>query len=787
MATSAPSSATSSGEQIVQRNTTGVAESLGIGRGGKRLNTDHQHLQDQLEDYRDAFLEMRSHFKGNIRHDFMREGLLGEIVSRTPIFIYDLPELMARVKTAFVDHSGKMYIAAPFFQRLVAEQEAGLDSLNFIFRHEADHLRRLHLSRMLDMSPDLANIAQDARINIDITKSACTQTFMDRNGGREPSAQELLDEVKDFMSRHAAAKSCISGGVAMSFDDYVKYDGLSEESIAALMMKDWKDPPKVKNEKIPFDLLMEGAAQEADEVKGSVVRGTTIGGKSKSMTPADLSGLAQELRKIGTAKANPAKVSDQALSDALAGLQKLKAHPSLGESDAEHTRHSMACAGTGAVHHSAKTGSPYLDALLPSERVDIAIQILEQILNPQQGSNMGPTPPQGGVQVTDLERSLGRGKGGQNAPGQQGQTGQEGGSGQGGKPDKASQDGTGTQDMVPSPNVYGSHEHVMSTEELADTLAKAGVNASTMEKLGFDDLIKVAEEIAATKSNMVSAVNKATEDMMSVGSRYPGGHMVNYAKAQMADFFKPVISWEMATKKIIEACGKGTRFDMAEPWNIYHVDAADMGFANQRDVPYMGSTVPGKEQKPLVFCFVDTSGSVTDGQLKRFVTESINMARKMSRSVAPEVVVVFADTIARGAPVFITEKNYKTYLEKGITYGGRGGTNLQAALESGFEMVRPGSKSGYAKRKIDAMIYFTDTYDTAPNARALLKKANACGLRSLPTTLFLAPKECYNEKFKKDVSNFAETIFFDTKSLNKIDLKQQDKAQEQRNRLLKPA
>ncbi len=786
MSTTSPQIA---GEQLVNRDTKTVEQALGISKGGKRLNAEHQHLQDQLEGYRDAFLELRSAFKGGVRHDYMREGLLGEIVSRTPILIYDLPELVSAVRTAFVDHSGKMFIAAPFFERLVLEQECGLDSLNFIFRHEADHLRRLHLSRMLDIDPEIANIAADARINIDIMKAACSQAWSDRHSDREPSQQELLTEIKEWLARHETAKSVIHSGIAMNFEDFQRFDNLSEEAIAAILLKDWKERPKIPNEKVPFEKIMEGAAQETDAIKASVIAASTLGGKDKSMTPAELSGLAQDLRAIGAAKANPKKISDKQIEDVANTLRKLRAHPAMAESDAVHSKHSQASAGTGVLHSSANTGSKYLDALRPTERVDLAIQILDQILRPQQDSPLGGRPQENGVTVTDLERSLGRGK--PNGAPQQGQDGAgkpEPGNEHGGKPDKASQDGTGTEDMVPAPTVSGGeHEHVKSTKDLVDLLNEAGVSSSTMEKLGYDDLIKVDEEVAATKTNMVSAINKATEDMMSLGSKYPGGHMVNYAKAQMLTFFKPVISWEMAYKKIIEAAGKGNRFDMSEPWTIYHVDAADMGFSHQRDVPYMGSTVPGKEERPLGFVLIDTSGSVNDGQLKRFVTEAINMPRRMSRSVAPEVVLVFADTIARGQPVFINEKNYKTFLEKGINYGGRGGTNLQAAIENVYEMVKPGSKSGYAKRKIDFMVYFTDTYDASPSGKALLRKANACGIKHLPTTLFLAPQECHNDKFKRDVAPFAETIFFDTKSLNKIDMKQQDRAQQRRNDSLRPA
>ena len=741
---------------------------MGIGKGGKRLNTHCGHLQELLETYRDQFLEVRSSYvANNKRHDYMREGLLGEIVSRTPIFIFDLPELVAKVSTAFVDRSGKMYIAAGFFERLVKEQDAGFDSLNFIFRHEADHLRRLHLSRMEDFPWDVANHAQDIRINSDIVKSACSLAFSDSNGNREPTPTELAREISDFFNRHTIGLTTISVGCGMNIEEYEKYDGMSEESIGAILLKDWKEPPKLPNKEVSFKDILEGAAQEADAIKVIVTAASTLAAHDKSMTPAELSHLANELRRIGKAKANPAKVTDADMTFVKDTLTKLRSHLGLLESEARHEQGSMACAGKGTVHTSSRTGDAYLDALRPTERVDLAIQILDQLLQPAAGDI--PGNPTDGFKVKDIERSMGRGQG----------------DGKPEKPDSSADsngDGTGTEDMIPSPNVHGSQDHVMDTEELIDLLTTAGVSTESLKKLGYDDLKKVEEETKATKDNMISAINKATEDMMTVGARYPGGHLLNYAKAQLKDYFKPVLTWQMAYKKIIEGCGKGSRYDYTEPWTIYHVDAADMGYADQKDVPYMGSHVPGKETKPLVFVLVDTSGSVDDAMLKRFISEAVNMPRRMSRSTAPEVVVSFADTIARGEPVYITEKNYKSFLENGINYGGRGGTNLGAGIESVFEMVKPGSKSGFAKRNIDAIVYFTDTWDTAPNGSKLLKKAQECGLKKLPTTLFLAPTTCHNQAFKSEVAHFAETIFFDTKALMKIDLSKQDEIQARKNR-----
>ncbi|MEJ6002780.1 VWA domain-containing protein [Paucibacter soli] len=768
-------------------NDKGVEVALGIGKGNKRLNTHAHDLQEQIEVVRDDFLEMRSLYIGRERHDIMRNGLLGEVVSRTPIFIYDLPELKAKVSTAFVDMSGKMYIADTFARKLISEHSAGLDSLNVLIRHEADHLRRMHLARMLDLRPDIANAAQDIRINIDIVKGEAADRFADRHG-RSASDSELLEAVKAYLLE--LAPTAVGTGWAMNFEDYQKYGNKSEEAIAAILMTEWKDPPAIPNREVSFNDIMEGAAQEADHVKVQLQNGVKLPPTAPpyAMTPAALSGLANDLRRVGKAKANPKQVSNQELQDCLDRLNKLKEHQGLLELDTQHIRGAMAVAGKGATFTSGKTGDAYLDALKPSERVDMAVQVLDKILNPQNSANNMPSQPQSGVMtIKDLERAMGRGQGsGPMGPPQQGQP-------QPGEPGSPDGDQSrGDPDTIPAPNVLHGQDHVMDTQDLVDLLKGAGVSSETLDKLGYADLDQMNEEIEAAKNGVVSAINKASEDQMRVGDRYPGGHLLNYAKAQMLDFFKPVLTWQMVRKKILEQLGKGQRHDPTEPWVIYSVDAADMGFKNQRDVPFMGSLVPGKLQRPLAIDIYDTSGSVDDAMLKRFFTEGINMSRKISRGTAPDVIHVAADTIARGEPIYITEKNYKQVLKTGVNYGGRGGTNFQASLESAFHLVKPGGKkTPYSGRTVDAIFYYTDTGDSVPDFKRLLKVAQECGMKKLPTTVFIAPKTCYNDSFRKGIEGFASIVYFESgpKATNKthIDVDKLAREQEAKQAGLTPA
>lgn len=774
--TNQPSQSTVDQPQAVGMHATdkGLVQALGI--SNKRLNTNAHDLQERMEYVRDDFLEVRSSYIGRERHDFLANGLLGEIVARTPIFVYDLPQLKRVCHTAFVDKSGKMYIADTFARRLLAEHDQGKDSLNFLIRHEADHLRRLHLARMVKVPHDIANVAQDTRINIDLVKAEAGAR-LEAAGNSSPNKEQLQEAAKAYLTE--LSTTAVGIGVAMNIEDYIKFDGLSEEAIAAILLKDWKEPPKLPNRDVSFDLIMEGAAQEADNVKVMLQSGAKLAPTPppNAMTPAELSGLAGELRRIGKAKANPKQVSDKDLQSAHDLLERLTEHQGLLELDTQHDKAAMALVGTGGVHSSGKTGDVYLDALRPSERVEMARMILEKILNPS-CSNGSPPNPQGGLTIKDLERAMGRG--GKPNPGQgQSQQGtpQDAG-GEGGDQDQSK----GDPDMVPMPNVMHGQDHVMSTEELVKVLNSAGVSKESMEKLGYDDLDKLEDEQRSCKDGLVAAINKASEDEMRLGNRYPGGHMLHYAKAQMLDFFKPVLSWEMAYKKVMESVGKGQRYDELEPWTIYNVDAADMGFKHQRDVPFMGSMVPGKLEKPLFLSLHDTSGSVDDAMLKRFISEGINMSRKMSRGVAPDVVHVFADTVARGEPLFITERNYKDILAKGIDYGGRGGTNLHASIEHAFELVKPGSRKPYSGRKIEALAYFTDLGDSVPDPRRLLAKALECGMKKLPTILFIAPKMCFSDHFNKEVSKWAQVVYFDSgpgaTAKTKIDINAAERAQE---------
>jgi hypothetical protein len=761
----------------------GMEEALGVGKNGKVLNAEAQDLQDDVDDMRDEFLAVRSIYVGGKRHDVKRNGMVAEIVSRVPIIVYDLPELKRICNTAFVDMTGKIYVSDTFGGRVVAESKSGKDAFPFLTRHEGEHLRRDHMQRMLDLPGMLANIAQDIRINIDNIKGEAAERYYTTHG-TDPNPADLLKAVQAYQLEMSTTALRI--GYAMTYEEYVKYDGLSEEAIGAILLAEWVDPPSVPNREVVFEHIMLGAAGESDLVKSLLVNGFPLAKTAPryALTPVELSGLSQDLRLIGKNKASHKTTTDKQLQDCLDLLGKLREHQGLLELDMRHGQASMSIAGTGGVHKSGTSGDDYLDAMQPSERVQLAFDVLDSILNPKPENNLGGKAKGGGLTIKDLDR-MRKNPGstmGANTDGQQSSSvdDKNGGPGDDNVPD-----------MVPMPNVYNTANHTMGPEELQKILKDAGLSNESLEKLGYNDLDTINGEINAAKQGVTSAINQASEDMMAVGSRYPGGHLVNYAKAQMVDFFKPVLTWTMAMKKIIDGAGRGSRHSNTKPWSIFHADHRDLGLRSAGDIPYRGSRLPGKKLKPLIFVVIDTSGSVDDAMLKRFISEGVAMASaaKSRGEAAPEVVLVFADSIARGEPVYITEKNVKEILKKGVNYGGRGGTNFQAGIESVFEMVKPGSKSGFAGRTIDAIIYKTDTGDRCPDPQRLLTHAISCGVKQLPTTLFIAPKACMNDSFNAEVKKWADIVYFDSSPGHKpqnIDLNKAGADQANKNRHLTP-
>jgi hypothetical protein len=732
----------------------GALTDLGIGKRTRLFQDESKHyLADELQDAYDRFIETQTVYLGaeQERHDIPRNGMLAEIIKHTTILLYDLPELMARVSTGFVDTTGRMYISVPFFEKLLADDKAGKDGIEVMLRHEAEHLRRMHLQRMVEFPHSLANIAQDIRINLDIARMAAIQEMIaDRNTASQVSDPSAVEKaVQNYLTNTLGSAMRIAH--AFTWADHQKWGLKSEEAIAAELLKEYKASPKTDPEtEVSFPKVCEGVAQDMDAIETAA---NVIDPKTKAPVDAQTAqaahNLAGDLRRVAK---DPKAITKAEYQKLLSDLVPLMSGKPMADRDMEHKKIQLA-AGTGAPPPpSVKTGDAFVDTLTPSMRALVLFQLLNMILNPKQGVG---GPSNGGVRVKDLPM-----------PPQPGTSANE---------DMAD----GNSDRRPNANVYHGDDHVLTGEEVKDILERNGLH-DVAQKLGYDELEKIEEKEAASRDAAMGAINQAREDQMRVSpSRYPGSHMVDYAVAQVADFYRPVLNWKSRLKETIAEAGMGSRYEFEEPWQVYYAEPSDLGVGSVNDIPYMGSNVPGSSERPVILVPVDTSGSVDDAMLKRFITEAVNMARDNdSGDSAPEVIVVFADTMGRGTPVLITPESYQEFLKKGLNYGGRGGTNFQASLEHCFDMLKDGG--ALEGRKLDSIVYFTDTFDMPPDQYALEEAAFSAGMSKLPTLLFLAPKSCFNEAFTEGVSAYAECIYFDTKKDLTVDFEDLDQSIESR-------
>lgn len=309
-------------------------------------------------------------------------------------------------------------------------------------------------------------------------------------------------------------------------------------------------------------------------------------------------------------------------------------------------------------------------------------------------------------------------------------------------------------------------KHTLTPEEVRNLLAKNGLH-DTIKKLGYDDLEKMDVIQEDAKNNVVSAINEASAMKQRYGHVMPGAHMVDYAIEQVNAFYNPVMSWKKEVMEIIEKARNKVRYDTTEPWEMFQGAQdlySDMGMDSPDDVPYLGSYIPGGTDRPVILWMIDSSGSMNNHLLRRGASEALGMARENDSEFAAEVIILFADTLVRGQPVFVTEDNIDEMVNGTLGVNGRGGTNFTACLQQIEHMREEGG--ALEGRKIEHLIYFTDTFDSPPRKQDMPE--------NLPPVLFVAPQEVYyNESFRKGIEGFADIVYYSEEEMaadNEVDL-----------------
>lgn len=101
-----------------------------------------------------------------------RFGVLSLMAMHTPIYVYDHPAFREVTNTAFTD-GVNVFIDASFMRKLVEQEEQsnGKESgVIFLILHELMHKLYLHVDRLKNFPPRIANIAEDMVINGKLVK-----------------------------------------------------------------------------------------------------------------------------------------------------------------------------------------------------------------------------------------------------------------------------------------------------------------------------------------------------------------------------------------------------------------------------------------------------------------------------------------------------------------------------------------------------------------------------------------------------------------------------------------
>ena len=232
---------------------------------GERYEGANDDLASDIHNY---LVKLRSN-KSNGGETISRFGVLGLLSMSTPIYCYDHPALKERCNTAFTDGIS-VFVDADFMRKLV-NQEEDSDGKEFgvlwLMLHELMHKLSLHITRMRNMDPVIANIAQDLVINGKLIK-----------GFPELKPVALLRDIGQGVNEQSAEK----------------YYNMSEEVVAEmLILKKRQDEAKKKQQSGQGEGDGQGSSQTSGQKQqsGSGSKGQGAkGGGAGDVDDIDLSG-----------------------------------------------------------------------------------------------------------------------------------------------------------------------------------------------------------------------------------------------------------------------------------------------------------------------------------------------------------------------------------------------------------------------------------------------------------------------------------------------------------------
>lgn len=369
-----------------------------------------------------------------------------------------------------------------------------------------------------------------------------------------------------------------------------------------------------------------------------------------------------------------------------------------------------------------------IEKYLPMSEESIARELLNEEIKEQQKKQQKQQQGQG-------QGQQGQGKGkpqkGQGNPGQ-GNPSQGGDQG-----DQEDQDFGGDDD-----------DHLIDLKDVIEALEEAGLeDAKKMLNLpDSDDIEEIGRVQEEAQERQHEAMQQAVAQSRQCDGKYPGQHIVDAAEEYLKGFGKGKLSWKLALRELILGEGMKFRSSFEVPSDIAYVQEVE----DELGTPLYLPVELAHKAEECVLVLIDTSGSVSEADLRAFLTEifELKTASENMGDNASEVLVIAADTVMRGEILEITDDNVDELMSQGVKMFGRGGTDLGHSLKTAMQL--PVMK----EKNIRSVIYCTDLYDTPPRYADL-------GVPDGTSIVYVAAPSTHSphiEEFARAVESYARVV-----------------------------
>ncbi len=217
------------------------------------------------------------------------------------------------------------------------------------------------------------------------------------------------------------------------------------------------------------------------------------------------------------------------------------------------------------------------------------------------------------------------------------------------------------------------------SKTIEDVLKKVKDNTNTkieqVEKLPIDLLPNNGEKLDHIERSIA-----VFQQMKKIMGDLPAGLSRFYTK-----LLTPEIDWRRLLKNLVDKVVQGAEDYFWDTPNFRHPFAEDIILPS-----------PGEKEKPNIIIAIDTSGSITEKELTRFISE---VSEILKQDGLDNVLVITTDVVVHEK---VLVKDIKD-IPKKINFKGGGGTNFKDI----FEKVK----------NPELMVFFTDGYAVYPKEK----------------------------------------------------------------------